>query len=1250
MRSLQAYLGVQEKPEDDLISLEDARVPNSCQWFTSKQSFQDWIDTMQIHTRHYWLSAKPATGKSVLAGAVIDILEDLNLDCSYYFFHHNDIAKSTLSGCLRSLAFQMALSNFRVRQRLLEMIADDIHFEPHDERVIWRKVFMNGIFQVERSDRPHYWVIDALDECKSHGNLFSFLAKAESSFPLKVFITSRSSNEFDKHFTILGDTVIADQIFVEDTLQDIRHYVQAKIEHLPLDQERLDIVDTIVNKSSGCFLWVVLVLEELQKVYTQSDILQVLEEVPPGMESLYRRSLRAMSENVRSKTLIKAIIVWVMCATRPLSVTELASALNLSADISVSPQALESSIRMECGQLVFIDKSNKVQMVHQTIREYLLSKTHESEFGIQGPLSHAFIATTCLKYLISEELRPPRSHLLIKIASRLAKRSTFIEYASNSFNCHIRRAHSSDDALLGLLDSFLTTNVLCWVEVIAMSGNLSQITRTAKDLKAFLNARAKYKSPIGLPVQRVDMWSNDLIRIVAKFGEKLVSIPSAIYYLIPPFCPPESAIATQYGGPSRGMALVGLPRSDWDDRLCCFSYGNKQAVAIAYADKHFAVALSDKTVTLYYALTFQESKSFLHVEPIKVLAFSTSGRLLACSGRKRVQIWDLACEEQSVIFDVTHEPLSLLFVEQETVVKALTRDNTIYSWDLPGKLAQALQIGQNPFEEETDNFRRPLTAATCSPDLNMSAVVYRGRPICLFDLDYDIFFGYCSKDPVTDQESSNLEEAGVTPVLDLVFNSNPDISLLAATYIDGDLALFEPCELSLLIVVQADATILSCSPNGRTLATGSSDGVIQLYEFETLRLLYRIQADDYAIRAIAFSSDSLRFTDVRGPQASVWEPSVLVRSEASETESVSDTTLPVPQTVETGEIDSLVEITTLVCHANGKDIFCGKEDGTVAVYDTATGQQVQILYQHVGEMPVLNMVWGEKQQILASVDASSSIIVRALNQTSKLWRVQDLLLDARVDNSVRQLVLDPDNKYLLASTADLDTLWDLKSLASSTRTFLGRQTWRWINHPMQADSLLLVDSKTVTIFKWQQLEQVSRGFEASISCDTIREGGLSSVSVFGKGRYVSINFESQARNQSKNEFLVFDPSQLGSEPEKVMPLADFRDASGRVKHIIGGVGSKLLFLDHQLWVCSLNLVEQKGRISRHFFLPDEWITTSRNLLCQVTSQGFLVFVRHHSLAIVHRGLKFEEIISGPTLQRPRGTLPLLHHKAQSAPS
>lgn len=1016
MRSLEIFLGVSEKPEDDLATLEEARFDGSCLWFTSKQSFQDWRDNDQETARIFWLSGKPAMGKSVLAGNVVDELEDLNLDSSYYFFHHNDTTKSTLHSCLRSIALQMAISNVKVRRKLLALRADNLQIDKTDERSLWRKIFLNGIFQIERSARPHYWVIDALDECNNHALLFPMLSKLETPFPLKVFITSRFSSDFKRHFALLGPTVLPEQISADDTLHDIALYVEKQVSMLPLDQDfRRKVVATVVEKSSGCFLWVVLVLEELGKVYTEADIEQVLEEVPPDMDDLYKRALDLMSSTVRNKELVRAILTWVMCAARPMNTTELAQALKL--DLGFTVHALESSIMSDCGQLIYIDKSNRAQIVHKTIRDFLFNPNLESEFAVTKAAGHGRLAETCLRYMTSEDMRPPRNYQLTKVLTRLTKRSTFLDYACVSFSEHIRRVHSAEDKFLVLLDGFLKNNVLSWIEYLATTGKLHHITWTAKDLKGFLEARAKYQSPIGKQVQRVDAWATDLIRLVAKFGKRLVHLPSTIYWLIPPFCPPDSAIASQFGSSPRGISVLGMTNKGWDDRLSCISYRNEQATAVAYSDNEFAVSLSDKTIVVYNNATLQETKCFQNKEVAKILVFSNTGQLLACSSRKHVRIWHLTSCDILFLFQVQQEPLALTFDVKDVTLMAITRGNETASWNIAKGSTITPRIRQNSFVEDDSRYRTDLVAASFSLELGMLGIVYRGRPICLYDLDHDVFLGTCSKDLNVNDENRGFDETKVTPAIGLIFNPKSEISLLAATYLDGDLALFDPCELSLITIVEAGAQTLACSPDGRTLATGDSIGNIQLFEFESLRLMYRIRADEYEIRSIAFSHDGLRFCDARGPQCNIWEPSVLVRTELGETDSVSDMIPSPARTVEFIEQDDVVDITSFVCHPIEPFVFCGKDDGSVCAFSTITAKRTQVLYNHARGVLISAITWIGQSRTLISSDASGRITARKLNKGTQDWEISEPLLDMYLDHSVNQFILEPNADYLTMTSA-----------------------------------------------------------------------------------------------------------------------------------------------------------------------------------------------------------------------------------------
>src|SRR5947207_10304148 len=93
---LSQYLGVPERPESDLASVVDKQIEGSCQWITNSLDFLDWQESFDSSLKIFWLSGKPGTGKSVIAGHVIKHLEQCNGDCSYYFFKRGDTKKSRL--------------------------------------------------------------------------------------------------------------------------------------------------------------------------------------------------------------------------------------------------------------------------------------------------------------------------------------------------------------------------------------------------------------------------------------------------------------------------------------------------------------------------------------------------------------------------------------------------------------------------------------------------------------------------------------------------------------------------------------------------------------------------------------------------------------------------------------------------------------------------------------------------------------------------------------------------------------------------------------------------------------------------------------------------------------------------------------------------------------------------------------------------------------------------------------------------
>lgn len=233
------------------------------------------------------------------------------------------------------------------------------------------------------------------------------------------------------------------------------------------------------------------------------EVERVLEEVPQNMDSLYTRALSIMSSKPKyAKHIARAILTWTVCAVRPLTTSELQMALKI--DLGDDVHDLESAIASLCAQLVHVDKTGRVLIVHLTARTFLIDPKMESEFTINEKSGHLRLAEICLQYLCSDEMKLPRARRSKKVQTRRIERSAFVFYACPAFAEHLRQTTSKTGVLSMLLNRFLQSNVLSWIEHVASTGNLLVLTRTANSVKAYLQRHIQSSSPLGEFVQLVE--------------------------------------------------------------------------------------------------------------------------------------------------------------------------------------------------------------------------------------------------------------------------------------------------------------------------------------------------------------------------------------------------------------------------------------------------------------------------------------------------------------------------------------------------------------------------------------------------------------------------------------------------------------------------------------------------------------------------------------------------------------------------
>jgi WD40 repeat protein len=792
--------------------------------------------------------------------------------------------------------------------------------------------------------------------------------------------------------------------------------------------------------------------------------------------------------------------------------------------------------------------------------------------------------------------------------------------------------------VLNLLHQFLTTNVQTWIEYVARTGNLQHLIKAAKNFKHFLDRRAKNYPPLGEAVRALDMWSTDLIRLVAKFGRNLLLAPASIYGLILPFCPKNSALRQYFGSETRGISVVGLSAPEWDNHLSVMQYSKDvRSTAIAYGPKHFAVGLSIGEIILYNANTCQEAMKFQLAQKVRFLTFCRDGNRLAASGRSEIRIWDTATGDLLHSFQATDEPLALSFSDGDKGLMTATRGHKVHVYDLASESEPESYPWLDDEEIDDTEFRRLPIGLQFNKDQTILAIVYKGLPILIWDIEDEAPLGTCER---VSHKSSRRPSTHLL-VIAMVFN--PASKLLAAAYGDGDIAVFDSESQDLMVIVEADAQALACSHDGMTLATGDAFGTIQLRDFESLELLYTLVAYDDPIYALAFSTDNLRFVDIRGSKCNVWEPAVLVRArDDDDDQSMSGTAMSEglfrPQEEKVSTPKDVVLVTAVACPTDKSIVCVAKDNGVVSIYETRTGKEIRVLYSHShhSDISVIRLAWGSKEGLLASADVSTRLKVWKMSNSSGVWDTKAQLMDSQLNQVITQILFSPENDLILVSTPGAVTIYRVngelvRSLANGSNS-----TCKWTNHPSNPANIISISSTHAYVYDWNTLTATSNHILAISPASKNTTLTPNTVLSIPHIRMLAVEMLETGPNVSKSYLYVFPSSSFGptlsapthdAETLPIEPLPYFEALSPRLERLIGVVApSTLVFLDIDLWVCTINMQKFDGRsFLRHFFIPYDWLSASgHRVLMDVVGQLDVLAVRNEEVAIVRRGLRPEE--------------------------
>ena len=1075
-----------------------------------------------------------------------------------------------------------------------------------------------------------------MDECNKYQDFFTMIKGERSNFPLRIFMTSRKVPDMQRLSRPLETTasLTCIEIPAKAVLYDIERYIRSRIDVLPIDGEadQEKLANDILEKSNGSFLWVRLVLDELEQVYSYESIIQTLRSIPEGMVPYYERTTQAMSNNRKEKHIAKAVLIWTVASSRTLSISELSQALKLDIDTILS--SAKGAVEGLCGQLVSVEHdTGLVSLVHPTAREFLLSH-NAGEFSIAKPLAHERIALACLKLLTSTEMQPPRNR---RQRQERGEQSPFLDYALTQFSEHIRSASSETDELFFAIDRFFRTNVLSWIEMIARKGDLHCIIQTSKNVKAYLDRRAKYMSPLSSQVKMIDGWSIDLSRIVARFGAALLHHPSSIHFLIPPLCPFGSAIHRQFGKKPDGLNVVGSTQAAWDDCIASVTYGeDKIASAVSCGESCIGVGTESGNIHVYNDDSFQKKNVLELGLPVDLIHFTTGGLLVACT-IKSVILQDI---RGRVIWKNRLRFRCILLTSSDVAIIAVSQSGHLFKWNISdGSVMDDRLFPYRSYDPDVEPHEHAIKApslASISPDMEILALAYRGGTVCLWELQSGE--DLCDSEPTGWAQDEESKLASV-----LLFNPNPDINLLLVIYTNHDLSLYDSWSGSRMETRKAvgvGVLSASCSPDGRTLATVDMHGNIQIWDFESLTLLYHVSSPSASFRLLSFTSDGSSLVDIAASGMRIWSPASLIRKPTEDDNSVSDDAYPLGAIEGQYEIQKTSKISVLSAHPSLPFVFAGKFDGEVVTFSTKAGQQMPDLYTHPHAARIATITI-HSTNLIASCDVHGVVQVWTL-----LWeppcsiRRGKLVLEVHLSARIQQLCFSAEGQHLLIATNQSDQVYSIDNglrvglldFESSKRT-----NWRWIPiHNRESGEFLLLNDHTLQRFTLE-LSPLQVGGPVHIELQLerdIQEETIVSAIIYERILILDVRGNSGYNPGSTMFLFNFNITEVDQDTQKeqehIKPLNDPLPAICRQFIGISERTKSILFLHKNSWLCSINtkqLAEKK--YSQHFFVPNEYSSAINHPLHPIipvsTMDDTIVFCLHGKLVGVKKGLNFQEL-------------------------